>query len=508
MPNDFRSEGMSQDLTECLEKALNLIAYNSIDQSIIKIPQMPKSSNRHLLIALSGGADSTALLLALSEIASSFNFQLTACHINHGLRGDESEQDAQFCQKLCNRLNIECEIIKLTNIKPSSHTLDPDNTVHINEATLREKRYEQLVSFATKEKISLLLTAHTLDDQIETLMFRLLRGTGPAGLRGIEFCRRLTDNLYLLRPLLKHHKAQCQNYLTSQGIMPRQDSSNSNEIYTRNYIRHNIFPSISKRFPDFSIHMDCLREIISAEDDYLENISRELFEQLQSGDPQTWSVDIFAGSPLALQRRVLGHALKARGVEISFKRLDEIASLAKNQPNKVNCLNLNKNWRVRRFGDELLWQEVKERSNNNPNPLLDPLEIIVPGLNPIPELNLSLLVETYQESQSAQASFDRTSFPEANSNTIFADLSLVKPPLVIRQRQPGDKINPLGMTQAVRLKKYIHTHKTSSKDNHFNYFAVLLADQDEVLWLPGLGISEKIKVRNIPSHVLSWQKVQ
>jgi len=358
MVNIIHTSKLNKDVVDCLAKAANVIAYNSLIETAMPYKELPPkelalSGNRHLLLALSGGGDSTALLLALSEIVHSFDFRLSACHINHGLRGNESEADAEFCRRLCEQLKIDCEIIQL-----SLSRLNASKQGHFSEATLREKRYQCLTSFAQAKNISFLLTAHTLDDQIETLLFRLFRGTALTGLKGIEYCRKLDNNLYLLRPLLKLTKADCQLFLQKMGIEVRHDSSNSNEIYSRNYIRHKILPVISERFPDFSLHLDSLRETITAEDELFDKITHELFVQLESNGVNAWPLEIFSQQPLALQRRVLAHALKERSVAVSFKRLDDIIALTKLDSPSSACLNLNQKWRVRCRNNKLLWQEI------------------------------------------------------------------------------------------------------------------------------------------------------
>ncbi len=497
MKKHSSSKELSKELLDCLAATASLIANKNVPQRQFKAFKGP-ANNTAILLALSGGGDSTALLLALSKLAPAFGFQPIACHINHGLRAEESDKDAQFCRYICEQLKVECKIIKL-----SAMDLTKTKQNHVNEDTLRQLRYTFLTKFAHDRKISFLLTAHTLDDQIETVLFRLFRGTALSGLRGIEYCRILDDNLKLLRPLLKLNKAQCQKFLESEGFAFCHDSSNSNEIYSRNYIRHKIVPAIVERFPDLSMHLDSLTEIAQAEDTYMDQIAYQLFEQFQSVAANTWSATAFRQHPLALQRRILAHGLKNRSIEVSFKRIDEIISLAIAELSVAAqplYLNLNKLWRIKRVADKFLWQKLNESANDKQ---FEPLSVNIPGINFLPEINSELLVETYQKSSCRISAVKNPLQIGSDGQTIFTDLSRIKPPLVVRQRQAGDRIQPLGMSQLVKLKKYLHTHKNG---NHPFYPQVLLADQEEVIWLPGIGMSEKIKVIDAPSHILRWRQ--
>ncbi len=496
MENNLQPDFLDLEIANCLAKACEIIA-NDRQKGDIKKSSPP--SNKKLLVALSGGSDSTALLLALKESAPLFGLAIQACHIDHRLRADESDRDAQFCQDLCNQLNIGCTVIKLDYPESSNSSKQQ----HFSEATLREKRYQCLINFARKNKIFHLITGHTLDDQIETFLFRLFRGTSLSGLQGIKASRQLAKDIYLLRPLLNLTKSQCQAYLKRHNIEAREDSSNANEVYSRNYIRHKIIPAISSRFPYFYNHLDSLQNIIINEDNFLEDMSGELLVQLQAADINVWPIPILEKQSLAMQRRVLATAFKKRGIALSFKRLDEIVALIK-QSQYPAYLNLNKNWRLKRTEKHLVWQEIQ---SDKPAMNLDPLEITIPSVNLLPALNMILSVETYSPGKSGPKFFNKNQ-KDSQNETIMVDLSMVKLPLIIRQRLPGDRISPLGMSHSVKLKKYIHTHKRNYTGAAEVYCAALLADQEEVLWLPGLGISEKIKVKDRPSHILRWKTAQ
>ncbi len=508
---------LKKDLRDLLVKAYDLIVLNGVqcadgrstDESerafttrrnfafiedyidFSELSRNGEKSIRRLLLAFSGGPDSTALLLALNELAEQSTFEVFACHINHGLRGQESEADAQFCQEFCRQRDIKYQEIKL---ELSGNRFSED--------TLRQKRYQSLASFAREKEIHFILTAHTLDDQVETMLFRLFRGTGLAGLRGVDSCRKLENALYLVRPLLNVSKLQCDQFLQSHGITARLDSSNLDAAYTRNYIRHEVLPVITRRFPDLFQRLDVLRQIIQGENELLEKLGRTCLDELDHVNPNRWMVEDLIKQPLALQRRAVAHALQKREIEVSYVRVEEILNLKEGM-----ALNLDENWRIKRLGKELFWEEIIGVNEDNISSHFDPVEVKIPGISPVLSIDLALSVEPYKGNLAYSEQFLPV-FPIANSSQALVDLSRIKPPLVIRVRQPGDIIRPLGMPNLVKLKKFLHTHKMAKSASSFAYPAILLADQEEVLWLPGIGLSEKIKVTGSPSHRLSWLKLK
>ena len=188
--------------------------------------------------------------------------------------------------------------------------------------------------------------------------------------------------------------------------------------------------------------------------------------------------------PLALQRRAIGAALQKRAIELSYARIEQILALTQSD----RALNLNQYWRVRSTKNELLWQKILPKNESFE---FEPITVKIPGISHILPLGMALSVEIYREGCPQQA---------------LVYLANIKPPLMLRLRQPGDIIRPLGMGQSVKLKKYLHTHKKTSTD--YTGAEILLADQEEVLWLPARGgISEKIKVTDQPSHSLQWLKL-
>lgn len=189
-------------------------------------------SGQGMLLAVSGGADSMAMLHGLVEIGRQLSLgRVAVAHLNHGLRGEESDQDARFLEETCSSLGVHCVVERLV-----PGTLDVDSRGSLEESA-RKARYEFLARTAQSLSLRVVLTAHHQQDQTETLVFNLLRGTGLRGLCGIPEVRELTPGLHVVRPMLNLSPAVIRDFLRRRGIAFREDSSNNTSQFTRNQIR-------------------------------------------------------------------------------------------------------------------------------------------------------------------------------------------------------------------------------------------------------------------------------
>lgn len=189
---------------------------------------------RGMVVAVSGGADSVALLRALR---TEFDGPLVVAHLNHGLRGLDSDADAEFVAKLSSELKLPVHIERRE--VPAGGNL---------EATARRIRYDWLRELAQAAGADFVATGHTADDQAETVLFRLLRGTGLHGLRGIARKRRLADGVSLIRPLLDVRRSELEAYLAALQQPWRRDASNADRRFTRNSIRHDLLPKLAGEY--------------------------------------------------------------------------------------------------------------------------------------------------------------------------------------------------------------------------------------------------------------------
>lgn len=244
-----------------------------------------------VLCALSGGADSVSLLLCLAELG----VDVCACHLNHGLRGAEADADEAFCRALCQRENIpflseRCDAAQEARCTGQSV-----------ETAARELRYRFFAACAQALGADKIATAHTADDNLETMLFRLIRGTGLAGLAGIPPVR---DRI--IRPLLRVERRDIEAYLTGRGQEWCTDATNAEDICTRNRIRHQVIPALREIVPEAAQHASETAVLLRQDEDALEQLAGELPEQ----NTLRW----LNGQPEAVRSRAIRHVLSAAGV--------------------------------------------------------------------------------------------------------------------------------------------------------------------------------------------------
>lgn len=199
---------------------------------------------KSVLVAVSGGADSVALLRGLLQLRPALNLTLRAAHLNHQLRGGEADADAAWVRALCERFNILCDIETVP-----VPALAKRNRRGLEE-TARDARYAFLRSSAERHHCDVVATAHTADDQAETVLHHILRGTGLTGLRGMEWSRSLDDSpsLRLIRPMLVIWRTDIEQFLGDLGQDFRHDATNQDVSLTRNRLRHELLPHLEREF--------------------------------------------------------------------------------------------------------------------------------------------------------------------------------------------------------------------------------------------------------------------
>ena len=212
-----------------------------LDQRLAEAWPPEAWSEVSVLVAVSGGIDSVALLRGLVQLKTGGVGRLVVGHFNHRLRGEESDGDARFVARLAEEQGLE---FRCGQLEPEDLGVCPDGV----EEAARRRRYQFLTDAAERLGARYVVCAHTADDQIETILHRILRGTGIGGLAGIPRCRRLSRAVTLIRPLLEVRRVELRDYLAALGQPYREDSSNSDCRFTRNRIRHNLLPELVKDY--------------------------------------------------------------------------------------------------------------------------------------------------------------------------------------------------------------------------------------------------------------------
>ncbi len=305
-----------------------------LDTSLLK-PGM------RLAVALSGGADSVALLRALVERREELGLVLHAAHLHHGLRGEEADGDLEFCRALAARLDVrfhEARVDAAAAAKADPQAGKPSETI---EEAARRLRYLWFRELMSKGLLDAVVTAHTLDDQAETVLAKFLRGAWTEGLAGISPKLKYAEGC-VLRPLLAVTRAEIEAYLRGLGQDWREDSSNRHVTFTRNRIRHELLPLLEGWNPRLREHLAQMAQLARDEEAWWQAELARLAPQLiLPGRPARGGgraarldsglaieVPRLAALAPALQRRLLRHAAQQLGVALDFAATEAVRSLA------------------------------------------------------------------------------------------------------------------------------------------------------------------------------------
>ena len=285
---------------------------NRVAATIEKWPML--SSGDSLLVGVSGGADSVCLVHVLTELG----FTPGLAHVNHGWRGEESDQDALFVGDLAARLDLaffECR----------SRTDSGDGNL---EAAARKARHGFFQEIMEREGIAKLALAHSADDRVETFLFHLLRGSGA---RGLVSMRGVSG--HIVRPLIRTTRAEIEDYLEERKQPWREDRTNADTRLARNRIRHQVLPELTSAFnPRLRDSLSRTIDILEAEDDWLEAVVREWLDSRATGEGGALVVDFddLPSKPIAFVRRALRASLEGAGssmLDIGFDHIENIRSL-------------------------------------------------------------------------------------------------------------------------------------------------------------------------------------
>lgn len=370
-------------------------------------------------VALSGGADSVALLLLLHEHPS-----LTAVHVHHGIRGDEADRDLAFCRALTERLAIPLHVLY---VDAPARARETGKSL---ETAAREARYEAISALLEREQIPLLATAHHADDQLETMLQHLLRGSGLRGLCGIPACRALTNGIFVVRPLLTVPKADILAFLAKKGQDFVTDSTNAELCCQRNQLRHRVLPLLSALQPDAAAIAARCAEALAEDEAYLDSLAADFLTKAE-GQLQAAAL---AALPSPILVRVMHRILPEPP---TAKQLSAIKNLLKtSRPHAALSLGGGMQLALNRG----LLTVTKEYRSPVP-PYEQPLAL---GENLIEAANAAvylLPIGTPPPAHEAHYSFTAT-----------AELcsAAVKGALLARPRKAGDTIFHGGMHKAVR----------------------------------------------------------
>lgn len=258
-----------------------------------------------VVAALSGGADSVSLLHALNTLADTLGITVSACHINHHIRGEESDRDMRFCEELCTRLGIPLTIREadVPSLQQKHESL---------EECARRVRYDFFAEVSEGKKLA---TAHNSNDCAETVLLNMMRGTGLKGLCGVPPVRG-----NIVRPLIYCTRADVEEYCRANGLSWVTDSTNLDTDYTRNRIRRIILPEMLKVNGSLFATMNRMERSLRSDSDFLEEMAEQKLEEARC--PGGYSAKILAELPKPLQSRAIRRIFSAGGIEPSALRIN------------------------------------------------------------------------------------------------------------------------------------------------------------------------------------------
>jgi tRNA(Ile)-lysidine synthase len=299
----------------------------------LKLPPAPFSRPARLIVGVSGGLDSVALLRLLLDQWPKAVSRLTVAHVNYGLRGNESRKDEEHVRHLCHAWGVPLKRLKLKGFKQRAR-----RSRRSLQDLAREVRYIYFQECARTQKAWGVAVAHHQEDQAETVLDHLIRGAGPRGLSGLRSLQTLSlkpgrPPLKIWRPLLEFSKSGLLSYLQSRRISWREDSSNRASLYRRNQIRHEMVPFLSRWNPRLTETLARLGEVTAAEDELMQNVLKSVEREVKSRWKKTGYDCLgerFVKTPLALKRRwvrLVAEKLAPPARGLSFDRVEEIVRL-------------------------------------------------------------------------------------------------------------------------------------------------------------------------------------
>jgi len=441
--------------------------------------------DRAVLAAVSGGPDSMAMLHLLKALGDELGFPVLAAHVNHKLRGAEADAEAELVRSTAAGWGVPCLAGEID--VPAYLARTGENA----QAAARRLRYEFLRRAARERGVSVIATAHHMDDQAETVLMRLMRGTGPGGLAGIAE-QREEEGLELIRPLLRISKVEILQYCERNGVPYATDSSNLKSCYFRNAVRLEVLPFLERYNPAVRSSLVRLAEISAAEDDYLQQAAREAFAALVRPEGDGWAADRsgFCKLHLALQRRLIKlilNCLASRGIPVDFDLVEGILAAAVADAPTVSRMDLGGGAVWLREYDRMVFASSEESAKAFCHVVPFPDTAIE-----VPEAGLVFRFQTLPAPVEEQFGGDR--------RTAWFDLSKLKFPLRIRSRETGDRMEPLGLGGSKKVQDIFVDAKIprSRRDR-----TPLLADGDgRILWIPGVCRSRHAPVAEGTARVL------
>lgn len=456
-----------------LSKVISYINNNKLIQKQDKV-----------LVALSGGPDSVCMLHILYKLKDIFNIELGAVHINHMLRGEESDKDEEYVIELCNELGINYYVKRI-----DIEYVSKNEGVSL-EVAGRNERYKVFEEVRKNSGYNKVAVAHNENDQAETVIMRMMRGTGLEGLTGIKPKRKGG----IIRPILCLNRNEIENYCKENNLKPRIDKSNNERVYSRNRVRLDIIPYMKEYFNEDVVEtLNRMILLLQKDNEFIEEYSRRCYRKYCKIKVNELIIksDLFKEEMDAIISRVIIIAFKNISnshENFEMKHIYQIIQLSKketgkkiNLTNKIVCENL--------YGDIILkLSQIKNKYNNSNSKIIIKKEEI---------LNNIYFGKYEVKFQIIDNNFTGK-FYKNNLIKLF-DYDTIERDIVIRYRENGDKIIPLGMNGSKKIKDIFIDLKIP---RHYRDEIPIVCFDDEISWVIGCKTSQKFKVTKDTKRIL------
>lgn len=445
-----------------------------INKTIIKYNMI--NNGDKIVLGLSGGADSVCLFYLMNSLKNKLNLEIFVCHINHLLRGEDSDLDESFATQLCEKYGIPI-FIKKINAKEYAN----DKKISLEEAG-RQIRYSFFNEVKNEVKAFKIATAHNLNDQAETVLMRIINGASVEGIGGIKPVRE--DNI--IRPLIEITKTEILNYLKENNLEYREDKSNLDTSFKRNKIRHFLLPELLNYNPSVLTNLSNTANLARQDCDFIKgfvNMAEEKYVGFKN-DCAIIDLKIFKYEHRAVfQRIILNTIIKVTNqkVNVSNLHIEKICDLCINAKTGKG-IDISSKLRAFIEYDNLIIAQKNEKIYYNYY-LKVGSEIFIPQCNKF--------FKTYVT--------DIKNAPKYSKNTLVFDYKDSFEGINIRSRKNGDSYSPIGFCGTKKIKNILIDAKIPK---NIRDIIPIISYNDDILWVYGFRISEKYKINENTKKVL------
>jgi tRNA(Ile)-lysidine synthase len=434
-------------------------------------------------VAVSGGADSVALLRLLLELQPEIGIVLSVVHFNHKLRGEESDADERFVAELAQRHKLE---LHCGNGDVAKHAAEKHQSL---ETAGREMRYAYFCRLLQEGRLDRIATAHTLDDQAETVLLRMARGAGTRGLAGIypqlsvassQFSERaqgcsLREGPFIVRPLLGVRRRDLESYLKTLGQNWREDASNRDLRHARNRVRHGILPRLERNLnPAVREALAETAEIARAEEAYWEQEVDRLLPMIWNSTEKCLRLGSLLALPLALQRRVVRAATESLGLRLEFRQVEEILAVGSGV---AKSAALPEGWTVATIKGKLCFRTARAEECSDYE-----YSLPIPGK-----------IEVLEAGSRFAALLVPVDASEGYNPENFLDPAVLAGELQVRNWRAGDRFWPAHTKAPKKIKELLQERHVEGLERKL--WPVVVSG-DEIVWVRGFATPARLRVKN------------